>query len=189
MTPDDTAGGWNGGGGRAPRILLFTGDGKGKTTAAFGIALRASGRGMPTLIVQFIKARAATGELTALRSLAGVEVRQAGLGFVPRSDDAPAFAAHRQAAVEGLHAVAAEMASGRYRVVILDEVCTAVARGLLDEASVAAAIRQAPADGVIVLTGRGATPGLIALADTVTEMRCIKHGFDAGLQAQPGVEF
>jgi cob(I)alamin adenosyltransferase len=189
MTPDNTPGGLTGGGGRAPRILLFTGDGKGKTTAAFGIALRAAGHGLLTLIVQFIKARTATVELTALRSLAGVEVRQAGLGFVPQSDDAPQFAAHRQAAAEGLRAVAEAMASGRYRVVILDEVCTAVARGLLDEASVVAALRQAPADGVIVLTGRGATPGLIALADTVTEMRCIKHGFDAGLQAQPGVEF
>jgi len=189
MTPDNTPGGLTGGGGRAPRILLFTGDGKGKTTAAFGIALRAVGHGLPTLIVQFIKARAATGEWTALRSLAGVEVRQTGLGFVPRSDDAPQFAAHRQAAAEGLRAVAEAMASGRYRVVILDEVCTAVARGLLDEASVIAALRQAPADGVIVLTGRGATPGLIALADTATEMRCIKHGFDAGIQAQPGVEF
>jgi cob(I)alamin adenosyltransferase len=189
MTPDDTPGGLNGGGGRAPRILLFTGDGKGKTTAAFGIALRAAGHGLPTLIVQFIKARAATVELTALRSLAGVEVLQAGLGFVPRSDDAPQFAAHRQAATDGLRAAAGAMASGRYRMVILDEVCTALARGLLDEASVIAALRQAPADGVIVLTGRGATPGLIARADTVTEMRCIKHGFDAGLQAQPGVEF
>ncbi|MBM4163516.1 MAG: cob(I)yrinic acid a,c-diamide adenosyltransferase [Lentisphaerae bacterium] len=188
MTADNTAGGWNGSGGRAPRILLFTGDGKGKTTAALGIALRASGHGLQTLIVQFIKAHAATGELAALRMLAGVEVRQAGLGFVPRSDDAPQFAAHRHAAAEGLRAAAAELASGRYRVVILDEVCTAVARGLLDEDSVVAALSQAPADGVIVLTGRGATPGLIARADTVTEMRCIKHGFDAGLPAQPGVE-
>jgi len=81
------------------------------------------------------------------------------------------------------------LASNRYRVVILDEICLAVARGLLDEQAVLAAVRQASPQSVVVLTGRGAPPGLIELADTVTEMRCVKHGFEIGRQAQLGVEF
>jgi len=178
-----------GGGPPASRVLLFTGDGKGKTTAALGIALRAAGHGLPTLIMQFIKSDSSTGECAALRTLSGMEIRQVGLGFVPRSDDAPQFAEHRRAAEAGLRAAAEALAAGRYRVVILDEVCTAVARGLLNEEAVAAVIRLAPATGIVVLTGRGATSGLTALADTVTEMRCIKHGFDVGRRAQQGVEF
>ncbi len=170
------------------RVLLFTGEGKGKTTAALGMTLRAAGHNLPTLVMQFIKADASTGELAALRALAGVEVRQLGLGFVPRGDS-PKVADHRQAAEGGLRDAAAALASGRYRVLILDEVCTAVARGLLTEEAVLAAVDQAPDGSVVVLTGRGATPGLVARADTVTEMRCVKHGFKAGHAAQKGVEF
>lgn len=174
---------------QATRVLLFTGEGKGKTTAALGLALRAAGHGLPTLIVAFIKADETTGEVAACRALAGVELRQVGLGFAPRSDACPRLADHRQAAIAGLRVAAADLAGGRFRVVILDEICTAVARGLLTEEAVVAAVNQAAQGSIIVLTGRGATPGLIALADTVTEMRCLKHGFEAGRAAQPGVEY
>jgi cob(I)alamin adenosyltransferase len=172
----------------APRILVFTGDGKGKTTAALGMALRAVGHGLPTLIVQFIKADDSTGELPVLKTMAGVEIRQVGLGFVPRADSA-AFADHKQAAVRGLEEATRDLASGKYRLVILDEICGAAAKGLVPEESVVAAVRQAPSETIVVLTGRHAGTGLIELADTVTEMRCVRHGHQRGLKAQRGVEF
>jgi cob(I)alamin adenosyltransferase len=170
------------------RILLFTGDGKGKTTAAIGMAVRAAGHGMPVLVVQFIKADDSTGELAALRKLGGVDVRQVGRGFVPKPES-PDFAEHREAAVRGLDEARKAIVSGQYRVVVLDEICTAVAKGLAPEVAVTEAVRAAPEGSVIVLTGRGASAGLIELADTVTEMRCLKHGHQKGLKALQGVEF
>jgi cob(I)alamin adenosyltransferase len=171
-----------------PRILVFTGEGKGKTTAALGMAVRAAGHNLPALIVQFIKADDTTGELAALQRMGGVEIRQVGRGFVP-SPASPAFAEHRAAAVKGLGDAKEAMEAGRHRMVILDEVCTAVAKGLLSEASVVAAVRSALAGSIVVLTGRGASAGLIEMADTVTEMRCVKHGHQRGLKALRGVEF
>jgi len=168
-----------------PRVLLFTGDGKGKTTAALGMALRACGHGQRVLVVQFVK-KDDTGELHA--DVPGLEVRQTGLGFVfDRSS--PHHAEHRAAAQGGLRGAAEAMASGNFDVVVLDEVCVAVAEGLLDERQVCKAVASASPSCCIVLTGRGATQALLDLADTVTEMRCVKHGFDAGIPAQKGVEF
>ncbi len=170
------------------RILIFTGDGKGKTTAALGMALRAHGHKIPVAIVQFVKSDVKTGEFAALRRLSRIEILVAGLGFVPPETD-PCFADHCRAAEGGLR-IAAEMArSGRYGLVILDEGCYAVARHLLPEKAVLALIEQAAPGVVIVLTGRGATPGLIAAADTVSEIRCVKHGFDSGRTAEKGVEY
>ncbi|MGA2032954.1 MAG: cob(I)yrinic acid a,c-diamide adenosyltransferase [Thermoguttaceae bacterium] len=169
------------------RILIFTGDGKGKTTAALGMALRANGHGMPVAIIQFVQGDPAVGELTAAAGLQNVEIVQTGLGFLPRPED-PHFSEHRAAAEEGLRKARQTIAAGRHSLVILDEVCLAVARGLLDEQAVIAAVREARPEACIVLTGRYATPGLIELADTVTEMRSIKHGFAVGRQAQKGVE-
>jgi cob(I)alamin adenosyltransferase len=120
--------------------------------------------------------------------MGGVEIRQVGRGFVP-SPASPAFAEHRAAAVKGLGDAKEAMEAGRHRMVILDEVCTAVAKGLLSEASVVAAVRSALAGSIVVLTGRGASAGLIEMADTVTEMRCVKHGHQRGLKALRGVEF
>ncbi len=176
------------GAGNSPRILIFTGDGKGKTTAALGMALRAAGHGMAVKIIQFIKADASTGELAAFAMLPTVEIHQTGKGFVP-PPDRPDFACHREAAADGLRMATEALCDGRYGLVVLDEICTAVDRGLLSEADVVAALKAACADTVVALTGRGATAGLIALADTVTEMRCIKHGARAGWPARKGVEF
>lgn len=189
-----------------PRILLFTGDGKGKTTAALGIAIRALGHNLPTLIIQFLKcddsagdgrpacnvvrstAGRSTGEYSMFSRLPGVAIRATGLGFVPLPSS-PQFAAHQQAARQALDAAALALAAGKYRVVILDEICTAVAKNLLTEAAVIRTVKQAAIDTIVVLTGRGAGTGLIGLADTVTEMRCVKHGYQQGRQAQEGVEF
>jgi cob(I)alamin adenosyltransferase len=170
------------------RILIFTGDGKGKTTAALGMALRAYGHGIPIALVQFVKSDTATGEFNALGRMAGIEIRVAGLGFVPPETD-PGFAAHRRAAGEGLGIAGEQASSGRYGLVILDEICYAVARHLLEEEAVLGLIREAAPGVTLVLTGRGATEGLIAAADTVSEIRAVKHGFDAGRKAQKGVEY
>jgi cob(I)alamin adenosyltransferase len=170
------------------RTLVFTGDGKGKTTAALGMALRAAGHGQQVLIVQFVKADDTTGELLACRHLAGLEIVQVGLGFLPR-DDAPAFARHREAAERGLALAREALASRPLHLLVLDEVCLAVARGLLTEAALLDLLRERTHPACVVLTGRGATPGLIAAADTVTEMRCLAHGLAQGIAAQPGVEY
>ena len=170
------------------RILIFTGDGKGKTTAALGMALRASGHGLRTLILQFIKANAAIGELEGLKYLPGVEVIQMGRGFVPNPTD-PAFSDHCQAACHALGKGVEALRSKRYDLIILDEICTAMSMGLITEDQVMGVIEQGSEYSCLVLTGRGATERLISKADTVTEMRCLKHGLQEGITAQKGVEY
>ena len=172
----------------SPRIILFTGDGKGKTTAALGMVLRAVGHDLKSLVVQFIKDAGETGELSACRHLPGVEILQAGLGFVPDETN-PAFAAHQEAARAGLEKAAVAIAARNYDLVVMDEVCLAVKKGLLTEEAVIESIHKAGPEVVIVMTGRQAPEGLISLADTVTEMTVIKHGYVAGLPARKGVEF
>jgi len=170
------------------RVLLFTGKGKGKTTAALGTALRACGHGLSVLVVQFVKADASTGELAATEKLPGFKIVQMGRGFLPDASD-PQFAEHKQAAEDALRFAAGEITSGRWDMVVLDEVCFAVARGLLEERHVCDAVRSAPADRCVILTGRGATPALIELADTATDMTNIRHAGDEGRDAQQGVEY
>lgn len=169
-----------------PRVLIFTGDGKGKTTAALGMALRASGHGMRTCVVQFIKSDTSVGEIAATAGSL-IEIHPTGLGFLPPAGNGR-LALHRDMAQEGLRRAAEVIASGQYEVVVLDEICLAVARGLIDEHQVEELVVTATPEMCLVLTGRYATPGLIALADTVTEMRPIKHGFESGRPAQMGVE-
>jgi cob(I)alamin adenosyltransferase len=171
-----------------PRIIINTGDGKGKTTAALGLALRAFGHGKRVMIIQFLKADKKTGELAAASKMPGVKIVQTGLGFV-RGPQSPDREKHRKGAEEGLRLAGQALSGGAYDVVILDEVCTALALGLLDENDVVAALKAAPEESIIVLTGRSATKGLIDLADTVTEMCCTKHGFNAGIPAEEGVEW
>lgn len=170
-----------------PRILIFTGDGKGKTTAALGMAFRACGHGLRTCVVQFIKSDTSVGEVAAAAARPGIELHITGLGFLPQADD-PRFAEHRAAAQEGLRKAAEMIAGERFELVILDEVCLAVARGLIEESQVAELLSRATPEMCLVLTGREASPGLIGLADTVTEMRSIKHGLQTGRLAQRGVE-
>jgi cob(I)alamin adenosyltransferase len=170
-----------------PRILIFTGDGKGKTTAALGMAFRASGHGLRSCIVQFIKSDASVGEIAAADQSRLVDIHPTGLGFLP-SGESPRFADHLAAAQTGLQRATEIIAGGQFALVILDEICVAVSRGLVDESQVAELVAMTPPEMCLVLTGRDATPGLVELADTVTEMRCIKHGFHAGRSAENGVE-
>jgi cob(I)alamin adenosyltransferase len=170
------------------RILLFTGDGKGKTTAALGMVLRASGHGQRILVIQFIKHNTATGEINGCRHLPQVELLQTGLGFVP-DPASPHFVEHRRAAEKGLDYAAEALRSRQYDLVVLDEICLAVSTGLLKEDPVMEVLRQTGPETCVVLTGRQCTPGLASLADTATEMRCLKHGFQSGRNAQKGVEY
>ena len=170
------------------RILLFTGDGKGKTSAGVGLAFRASGHGLRSCIVQFVKSDASTGEVAAAAPGGSIEILQCGLGFLPKLDSLQ-FAEHRLAAQRGWQQAREILSSGRYAVVVLDEICVAVSRGLLAEQEVIGGVAQTAPDTCVVLTGRNATAGLLALADTATEMVCLKHGLSAGIPAQKGIEW
>lgn len=170
---------------KKPRVLLFTGDGKGKTTAALGMALRAVGHAMRVGVIQFIKS-ACCGEHRALERL-GVSVTRTGLGFLPTTDN-PDFARHREAAEAGFKLAAEAVRDGTLDMIVLDEIVTAIAHGLLEERQVTELMQSAPGNMVIVMTGRGATESLIAIADTVSRVQCVKHGMQGGIAAQKGVE-
>lgn len=173
--------------GDQPRILVFTGEGKGKTSAALGVALRATGHGMTVCFIQFVKDDATTGEIAASEGVAGLQIVQTGRGFVPPPTD-PRFAEHKRAAEAGLRRARQAVTGGDCDLVILDEVIVAIATGLLTERAVLDVVSAARPTVCLVLTGRGATPALIAAADTVTEMRAVKHAYDAGRPPRKGVE-
>lgn len=170
------------------RTLIFTGDGKGKTTAALGMAVRAAGHGQRVLVVQFLKSNAATGELRGVAGMPEVTIVQMGRGFVP-GEEHPEFAAHREAAREALEFARGAVISGGHDLIVLDEVCGAISGKLIEETAVIELLECPERTACIVLTGRGAGVRLMEKADTVTEMRCIRHGFAEGVKAQKGVEF
>ncbi len=157
------------------QVLVHTGDGKGKTTAALGVALRAAGHGQRVLIVQFIKGSWHYGELDALARLPSIELERVGKGFVGLLDDKLSFAEHQRAAQEGLAQARDKIVSGQYDLVVLDEINNAVQMGLVPVEDVLTLIAQRPPGTSLVLTGRSAHPRLIAAADWVTEMRDVKH--------------
>jgi cob(I)alamin adenosyltransferase len=170
------------------RILLFTGDGKGKTTAALGMALRAAGHGMRVLVIQFIKNESHTGERMAISHLPQVDFLQVGRGFVPAESD-EAFVVHREAARRGLTIVEERLKQDSYALIVLDEICTACALNLIKTEDVLRLIGNSPPEVIWVLTGRSAPEALIEAADTVTVMACRKHGLLKGFPAQKGLEY
>ncbi|SDZ93039.1 cob(I)yrinic acid a,c-diamide adenosyltransferase [Desulfuromusa kysingii] len=172
----------------AKNLLIFTGNGKGKSTAAFGMAIRAAGHGQRILILQFMKADDSTGELVSLRDKLGIDIRLTGLGFVPKPGH-PKYPAHKEAAQKAFAIACQAMQSGDYDLLILDEICGSVSSGLVDEAQVLEAVKGSRDDLNIVLTGRNATPAMIEMADTVTEMVPHKHALENGVPARIGVEF
>jgi len=172
----------------AKNLLIFTGNGKGKSTASFGMAVRAAGHGQRILILQFMKSDASTGELIGLRNKLGIDIRQMGLGFVPKPDH-PKYPAHREAAQKAFAVAVQAMQSGDYDLLILDEICGAVTAGLVSEQQVLEAVAVFCDDLNIVLTGRNATMKMIEMADTVTEMVPLKHALETGIPAREGIEF
>lgn len=171
-------------------IIVFTGEGKGKTSAAMGIALRASGHKMYVSVIQFIKSGQATGESRAAERLAPeVEFLSLGKGFVSGPNGAKSLNEHKKAAETALARARQRVSAGSWDVVVLDEINNAVSLGLLDIAGVLDLVRSKPARLHLVLTGRDAHPDLIAVADLVTEMRQIKHPYERGVPAQRGIDF
>ncbi len=167
-------------------LQVYTGGGKGKTTAALGLALRAAGAGLRVFIGQFIKS-GAFSEIRALRTyLPQIACRQYGLG---RFIQGPPAAEDIRAAAAGLADLEQALCGGAYDMVIADEANCAVAAGLfgVDRLLRLADIR--PAGVELVITGRDAHPRLLERADLVTEMRAVKHPYDRGVAARPGVEF
>ncbi len=168
-------------------IQLYMGDGKGKTTAALGLALRASGHGFRTYIGQFMK-KHPYGELGALDNNPHITIEQYGTGhYVRRGDIIPKEDIAK--AQEGLERVRAAMLSGEYDIVVLDEVTISVWFGLLEVGEVLAFLDEKPECVEVILTGRRTPRELIARADLVTEMRAVKHYYtEQGLEARVGIE-
>jgi len=170
-------------------IIVLTGNGKGKTTSALGMAVRALGHGIKVIMLQFLKGSWRYGELeTAKRLGPDLTIRQLGRGFVhvnPEHPDPGDVSTAKEA-----WAVCREvLSSDRYGMVILDEINNAVAYGLLPIDEVLDALTHRPPSVHVVLTGRGAHPRLIEMADTVTELHEVKHAYQTGEAARRGIEF
>jgi cob(I)alamin adenosyltransferase len=175
-------------------VIVITGNGKGKTTSSLGLAWRALGQGFRVFMVQYIKGVWKTGEKKLADLLAAhadtlglcIELRPMGDGFTwdtqnPEQD---------KATTREIWEVSKEaIASGRYDLVILDEINVVMAHGYLDPAIVAASLKGRDPNLHVVLTGRGAPPVIREMADTVSEIAAVKHHYKAGVKAQPGIEF
>jgi cob(I)alamin adenosyltransferase len=176
--------------GRRGLVIVYTGDGKGKTTAALGMAVRAVGRGFRVLMIQFIKGSWHYGELEGAKRLAPeFEITTGGKGFVGILDDTLPFEEHRKAAAETLAFAKAQVTSGRYDLIILDEVTNAVKGELIPLEGLLDLLAVRPPELHLVLTGRAAHPRVIEAADLVTEMREVKHPYQQGVLAQVGVDY
>jgi len=175
-------------------VHIYTGNGKGKTTAAFGLGMRAVGGGLRVICFQFLKGKGQSyGELKAANSL-GPKFDVVTLGtthpyFLPPAERSKARYDLKKSTRLAMGTIKKVMASQRYELIILDEIVTALRDGFVDLKSVLDLIESKPKGIEIVLTGRGAPKGLIKRADYVTEMRNIKHPYEKGIKARRGVEF
>lgn len=170
-------------------VICYTGDGKGKTTAALGLAVRAVGAGLRVRMLQFIKGEWKPAELKGLALLGErFSMEQLGLGFVTYKPKLP-YERHVEAARAAWAQAEAEMASGAQDVLILDEINNAFRFGLIEAGPVVEALRARPAELTVVLTGRGAPPEILEAADLVTEMTSRKHPYQQGLPALYGIDF
>jgi len=171
---------------RQALVIVLTGDGKGKTTAALGVVLRAWGRGMKTVVIQFMKARTSNyGENRAAKKL-GIEMIPLGEGFTWLSGD---IEKDKATARECWELAQQKIASGQYDIVVLDEITYPLSYGWIPVEEVIDVLRQRPQGLHVIITGRDAPQELIDFADLVTEMREVKHPYQKGLKAQPGIDF
>ncbi len=171
---------------RKALVIVYTGNGKGKTTAALGTLLRAWGRGMSVVMLSFMKSKTSNyGEERAARKL-GIEMVPLGGGFTWLSKD---LEKDRALARECWDLCKAKIASDQYDLVVLDEITYALNFGWLDVDEVIETLRSRPKDLHVVVTGRDAPQALVDFADLVTEMREVKHPFQEGIKAQPGIDF
>jgi cob(I)alamin adenosyltransferase len=171
---------------RKALVIVYTGNGKGKTTAALGALLRAWGRDMSVVMLSFIKTETSNyGEERAAKKL-GIELIPLGGGFTWLSKDLE----KDRALAQRCWALCKEkIASGRYDIVVLDEITYPMNYGWIEIDEVIETLRNRPADLHVILTGRDAPQALIDYADLVTEMREVKHPFQEGIKAQPGIDF
>jgi cob(I)alamin adenosyltransferase len=174
-------------------ILINTGAGKGKTTAALGTAFRAAGNGMRVLVLQFLKGSWHYGEMESADALNGLDgftyvLRKLGRGFV-KVGGAEADPEDLRMVEEGWLEAEAAILSGDWDLVVLDEINYVIGYKMLDPERVAGVLRRKPEMLHVILTGRNAHPLLVELADTVTEMREVKHAYQRGILAQRGIEF
>ena len=171
-------------------IIVHTGPGKGKTTAALGTALRAVGQGLKVLMVQFIKGSWHYGELDAARMVGEdrFKILPMGRGFVKVGEEKPDPEDVRLVQ-EAWRLASEKIASAEYDLVILDEINYAISYKMLDPEVVVQELRQKPEMVHVILTGRNAHPAIVELADLVTEMREVKHPYHKGIPAQRGIEY
>ena len=172
-------------------VIINTGGGKGKTTAALGLALRAAGHGQRILILQFIKDAWKTGESKIMERLKPeIEMEQLGKGFIKFKDGKLQITEKdRENAEESLRYAIEKINSGKYDLVVLDEINNIIAYGLVDIRKVIGLIKERPIGLSLVLTGRGAPDELIDIADTVSEIKEIKHAYSKGIKAKKGIEY
>lgn len=169
-------------------VQVYTGDGKGKTTAAVGLAVRAAGRGLRVAFIQFVKGGERSGELEPLERL-GVRVERPAERSTGLLSPTGLTAEDRRAAEEAFALACDALGGGEYNLVIMDEVDIALAHGLVPLDAFLDALRSRPEGVEAVCTGRGAPDALIEFADLVTEMRAVKHPYDSGVPARRGIEF
>ena len=169
-------------------IIIHTGNGKGKTTAALGLAFRAVGNGFKVCMIQFIKGTWEYGELEAAKKFDNFKILPMGKGFVNLGSDKP-DPEDIKAANEAFKKGREVIMSGNYDMVILDEINYAISYKLIDVKDVVILLKNKPDNVHVVLTGRNAHEKIIEIADLVTEMREIKHPYKKGIKAQKGIEF
>jgi cob(I)alamin adenosyltransferase len=168
-------------------VQVYTGQGKGKTSAAFGLALRAIGRGFQVYIIQFIKGGFDYGELYALKHLPNLELKAFGRGkFITEK---PPNEVDVKSAQEALELAETVVNSGKYDIVILDEVNVALNLKLIETQRIMDLVKSKPRNVELILTGRDAPSEVIEIADLVTEMKEIKHPFKKGVHPRKGIEF
>jgi cob(I)alamin adenosyltransferase len=168
-------------------LIVFTGNGKGKTTAALGMAMRAAGHGMKVCFIQFIKNSVKYGELEAVKKFTEtIDLHRMGSPFVKRRDNHNIY---RDAARAGWEFAKNAIASGRYQLVVLDEFTYLLADAIIDTESVLLMLKNRPDHLHIVITGRAASEKILAASDLVTEMQAVKHPLKSRFTPQRGIEF
>ncbi len=171
-------------------VVVITGHGKGKTTTALGIAVRACGHNISTCIIQFMKGDIYAGEWDGIKKMdCPVELLSTGKGFCGIQGNPYPFEEHRKNAQEAIKLTKQRIESGQWGVLILDEINNALHLGLVDLDQVLEIIRKKPSETHIVLTGREAHSEVIELADTVSEVLEIKHAYQRDIEPQPGIDY
>jgi len=171
-------------------VVVITGNGKGKTTSALGIALRATGYQMKVCIIQFMKGDLYSGEWDSVKRLDGlVELISTGKGFCCIEGSQVPYSEHRQSAQEAVALVMEKMDSNQFDILILDEINNALKLKLIDLDQVMEILRKRPLAMHLILTGRSAHPDVVHMADTVSEVMEIKHAFRKGIEPQPGIDY